>query len=276
MYDDIPSLFFYMRNRNSILLVVLFFIGPMKCSFGWGTIGHRVIAEIAENHLNKKAKRNIRNIIGKQKLAYWSNWADFIKSSPDSNLNSTSSWHYINTRANLSYEDFIKELENSPEENLYKSYKRLKKEAILNKSLGLEEKQQQLYFLVHLFSDLHQPMHVSRKEDQGGNKISVTFFDRKTNIHSVWDTNLVENEKYSYTEYARVLDIHPPKYYEKYYVPLEVMFYESHQLANEIYNSVENNKKLSYGYIYDYKYIMEECLYKAGIRLANELNEIYG
>lgn len=264
------------RRKGPVFLLMLLFIGQLQYSFAWGSIGHRVIAEIAENHLNKKAKRNIKKLIGDQKLAYWSNWADFIKSDPDSTLNSTGSWHFINTRPNLNFDEFVIELDNSPEDNLYKAYKRIKKEAMHEQEYSLVEKQQQLYFLIHLFGDLHQPMHVSRKEDQGGNRIPVTFFDRKTNIHRVWDTDLVENDKYSYTEYARVLDIHQPVYYEKYYVPLEQMLFESHQLANAIYDDVKDNTKLSYPYVYANKYIMEECLYKAGIRLAAELNQIYG
>lgn len=265
-----------MITGRSALLLLVVLIGHLKGVFAWGTIGHRVIAEIAENHLNKKAKRNIQNLIGDQKMAYWANWADFIKSDPDSALSSTGSWHFINTSPNLTFNEFVEELENSSEQNLYKAYKRIKQEASQKSNLSLVEQQQQLYFIIHLFADLHQPMHVSREEDQGGNKIPVTFFNRKTNIHSVWDSDLVENDKYSYTEYAQVLDIHPKRYYEKYYVPLEQMFYESHQLANLIYDSVNDNPKLSYDYIYAYKHIMEECLYKAGIRLAAELNEIYG
>ncbi|VTQ02562.1 S1/P1 Nuclease [Sphingobacterium daejeonense] len=81
----------------------------------------------------------------------------------------------------------------------------------MNKDLSLEERQRALYFMVHLLGDAHQPMHVSRAEDLGGNKISVTFFGRGSNIHRVWDSDLVDNEKWSYTEYARVLD------YEKHF-----------------------------------------------------------
>jgi len=72
------------------------------------------------------------------------------------------------------------------------------------------------------------------------------------------------------------LDIHDKNYYKKYNVSFEQALYETHQLANKIYADVELNANLSYTYIYEYKYIMEEALLKAGIRLANELNEIYG
>lgn len=264
------------KLRIVALLFALFFLGLQQQVYAWGMTGHRVIAEIAETHLSKKAKKNIEKIIGKQKIAYWSNWADFIKSDPDPVLSKTGSWHFVNSEANLSFEDFEVALETSPENNLYKSYLRIKKESKDPKELSLLQQQQNLYYLIHLFADAHQPMHVSRATDQGGNKIEVSFFGRKTNIHRVWDSDLVENEKYSFIEYAQVLDILPKRHYAKYACSFEQALYESHELANNIYENVAYNANLSYKYIYDYKYIMEECLLKAGIRLANELNEIYG
>ena len=262
--------------RLVALLLVLFTFGQQQQVFAWGMTGHRVISEIAEQHLSKKAKKNIEKIIGKQPIAYWSNWADFIKSDPDPALNKTGSWHFVNTQGNLSFEDFTATLKASPEDNLYKAYLRIKNETKGNKNLNPLQQQQNLYYLVHLFADAHQPMHVSRAEDLGGNKIEVSFFGRKTNIHRVWDSDLVDNEKYSYTEYARVLDIFNSNHYRQYQCSFEQALYESHELANKIYKDVEYNANLSYKYIYDYKYIMEECLLKAGIRLAYELNEIYG
>lgn len=242
----------------------------------WGMTGHRVIAEIAERHLNKKARKEIKKIIGNQKLAYWSNWADFIKSDPNPALNSTGTYHYINTSGNLSKANFVQELHASPEENFYKAYQRIRGEA-LQKDADLLTRQQQLYYIVHLLADAHQPMHVGRAEDLGGNKITVDFFGRKANIHRIWDSDLVDNEKYSYTEYADVLDIHPKSHYRPYLnSDLDQWLYESHQLANIIYAEVADNANLSYNYIYNNKYRMEEALLKAGLRLAKELNAIYG
>ncbi|MEI5985613.1 MULTISPECIES: S1/P1 nuclease [Sphingobacterium] len=257
------------------ILVFFMILTSSQDVMAWGMTGHRVIAEIAEKHLNRKAKRNIEKLIGHQKLAYWSNWADFIKSSPDTLINRTGSWHFLNTAGNLTYEQFLVALQNSPEENLYKAYNRVRKQ-VVNKELTLEQRQQAFYFLVHLLGDAHQPMHVSRAEDLGGNRISITFFGREGNIHRVWDSDLVDNEKWSYTEFARVLDYE--KYFYKQYTnsTLEEWLYESHKLANIIYDDVAKNNKLSYDYIFKFKSPMEECLLKAGLRLAKELNSIFG
>ena len=264
-----------MRNLCKLVFICFLALQHQYVS-AWGLTGHRVIAEIAENHLNKKAKKNIHKIIGNQKLAYWSNWADFIKSDPDPALNRTGSSHFVNTAANLNYDQFVQALGVSPEHNLYKTYKRIKAEA-QQKNGSLKDQQQNLYFLIHILGDAHQPMHVSRAEDLGGNKIEVDFFGKKSNIHRVWDSELVDGEQYSYTEYARVLDIYSPSYYKQYTTTgLEQWLFESHEIANAIYDDVAKNANLRYEYGYKYKYIMENCLLKAGIRLAHELNEIYG
>jgi len=63
------------------ILVFFMLLTQSHHVLAWGMTGHRVISEIAEQHLTRKAKRNIEKLIGHQKLAYWSNWADFIKSS---------------------------------------------------------------------------------------------------------------------------------------------------------------------------------------------------
>lgn len=261
---------FYMIVFGSLCL----FLQPFY-TLGWGTTGHRVISEIAERHLSKKAKKNIKAIIGNQKMAYWSNWADFIKSDPAPDLLQTHSWHYVNVPGNLSYEDFIDTLVQSSDQNLYKAYLRLRREAKGGKAT-LEEKRKQLYFILHLFADAHQPMHIGRKEDLGGNLVSVTYFGRKTNIHAVWDSALIDGEQYSYTEYADVLDIAPADYRRYSSGTFQDWMYEAYQLTNLIYADVAHNTSLSYGYMYKFKDALESCLLKAGLRLAKELNDIYG
>src|SRR5512132_306726 len=52
-----------------------------------------------------------------------------------------------------------------------------------------------LRFVTHLIGDIHQPLHASFAEDRGGNSVDVRFNGRKENLHSLWDTALVELEE---------------------------------------------------------------------------------
>jgi len=60
-----------------------------------------------------------------------------------------------------------------------------------------------LRFLIHFVGDLHQPLHATTNNDQGGNCVPVVFFDTAPqlrnpqtesyapNLHGVWDTNIL-------------------------------------------------------------------------------------
>ncbi|PWA79333.1 endonuclease 4 [Artemisia annua] len=50
-----------------------------------------------------------------------------------------------------------------------------------------------LMFLSHYIGDVHQPLHVSFTTDEGGNTITVRWYKRKTNLHHVWDSDIIES-----------------------------------------------------------------------------------
>ncbi len=261
---------------NKLKFIILFlFLMIWTETLAWGTTGHRVVAEIAENHLSCKAERQIKKIIGNQKLAYWANWPDFIKSNPDWKM--ADSWHYINFPGGMNRQQFDLALNNSSDENLYKRVLIIMDELKNNKDLSLEKKQENLYFLLHLIGDAHQPLHVGREEDLGGNKIEVEWFKNTTNIHSLWDSKLVDFQQYSYTEYAEVLDIQDKKFNKNLADGnLNDWLFDSYQKAEDIYANTKAGDKLWYNYNYDYVSTLEGQLLKGGLRLAKVLNEIFG
>ncbi|CAI5533702.1 unnamed protein product [Closterium sp. Naga37s-1] len=52
---------------------------------------------------------------------------------------------------------------------------------------------QALMFLAHFAGDIHQPLHVGFTSDLGGNRVHVTWFKRKTNLHAVWDSFIIDS-----------------------------------------------------------------------------------
>lgn len=255
------------------ILLFLMVFAPLL-AFCWGITGHRVVGEIAQRHLSAKAKKELKTLIGRETLALWANWADFIKSDTTHTWDHVSKWHYVNLPGNLGHDEFITSLKNLPGENLYTQIKVLSAQ-VKDKSLALQKRKEALWFLIHFIGDLHQPLHVGREENLGGNKINVTWFDKPTNLHSVWDNALVENQQYSYTEYARALDIANPLEVKAWqHASLEEWFYDSYILANKIYESVPADGKLSYKYNYIFKKDLDMQLLKGGVRLAHLLNEL--
>lgn len=261
-------------NSEMTKTIALFFflLAPAIC-FSWGVTGHRVVGEIAQRHLTKKAKKELQNLIGMESLSLWANWADFIKSDTTHTWDHVSKWHYVNLPGNLGKEDFLAALQNLKGENLYTQIKALTTE-LKDKSLTIEKRQIALRFLVHFVGDLHQPLHVGREEDLGGNRVKVSWFDKQTNLHTVWDSEIVEFQQYSYTEYACNLDIANEEEVKNWQQSsLEEWFYESYVLANKVYASVPADGKLGYKYNYIFKTDLDLQLLKGGLRLAKILNE---
>jgi hypothetical protein len=242
-------------------------------AFSWGVTGHRIIGEIAQQHLTKKAKKELLKLIGRETLAQWSNWPDFIKS--DSTWNHASPWHYVDLPGHMEKEKFIDELKKLPGKNLYTQIQAMMTE-LKDESLTVEKRRVALYFLIHLVGDLHQPLHVGRDEDAGGNKIVVYWFDKKTNLHTLWDSMLIDFQQYSYTEYANILNIADENEVRLWQsASLEDWFYESHVISDSIYDATPNESKLSYKYNYQFQKILDEQLLKAGVRLAALLNRSF-
>lgn len=256
---------------KKIIIATALFLGINEIS-AWGNTGHRIVAEIAENHLNGKAKRKLKKLIGKQKLAYWANWPDNVRNHHE--WKHTDTWHYVNIDPKSSQEEFINALKNNDKESIYTAIKELS-EKIKDKKISAQEKEYHLRFLVHFVGDMMQPMHTGRAEDLGGNLVKIKFFNRDTNLHSLWDSGLIDNTKYSYTEYTRVLDVKTKVEVKKIQSgTLEEWFYDSHQTANIIYNSVKQGENYSYDYQQEYNPILERQLLYAGLRLAKVLNEV--
>jgi len=162
----------------------------------WGATGHRTIGEIAEKHLTKKAKKQIEDILQGQGLAFVSTFGDEIKS--DHKYDKYYTWHYVNFPFDTKYENSQKDKKGDIVMGIEHCVNALK-----DPSTSQEDKVFYLKFLVHLIGDLHQPLHVGRKEDKGGNDIKVLWHYKKTNLHRVWDTDMIEFYNMSYTELSK-------------------------------------------------------------------------
>jgi nuclease S1 len=57
----------------------------------------------------------------------------------------------------------------------------------------VEERRVALRFVVHLVGDLHQPLHVGDNHDRGGNDTQVRWFNRGSNMHRVWDSDIIDH-----------------------------------------------------------------------------------
>jgi hypothetical protein len=253
-------------------LLCLFISLPLSSS-AWGMLGHRIVGQIAQSYLSGKARKGVASVLGSESLAMAANWADFIKS--DTAYKHIDSWHYINLPAGLEQQDVFDFLADSKEANVYN--KVLEMIVVLKeKQSTAEEKRMAMRLLIHFVGDLNQPMHTARKEDLGGNKVYVTWFGDRSNLHRIWDSDLIDYQQLSYTEYAEAVN-HPVKDQLAIWrrASLQDFVYGSYQACNIIYAKTALNDKLGYRYNYDFVDLLNVQLLKGGICLASILNEIY-
>jgi len=261
------------KKLATIAMVGLLAYLPIQAN-AWGMIGHRVVGEIADSYLKAKARKAIEGILGHESLAMSANWGDFIKS--DSAYNYMYNWHFVNLPGGLNKESVYNILETEKAPNLYNKIPELM--AILKKtSSTAAQKKLALRMLVHMAGDLCQPMHVAHKEDLGGNRVSVLWFNEKSNLHRVWDEQLIEYQQLSYTEYAKAIN-HPSavQLYNWKNTSLKDCVYESYLVCGKIYDNTKPDSKLSYRYNFEWVDTLNQQLLKGGIRLAQMLNDIYG
>lgn len=243
-------------------------------SIAWGTIGHRVCGQIAESYLTPKARASVHAILGNESIAIASNWADFIKSDPAYNY--LSSWHYIDLNKAYTYPELVEFLNHDTNIDAYTALYHLVSEL---KKKGLSKKEQllDLRMLIHIVEDAHQPMHVAHADDKGGNDFKVTWFNAPSNLHAVWDSQLIDYQQLSYAEYAAAINHTTPaklKQWQK--APVAKWLFESNQISETLYTEIKPGENLNYKYNFTHINTLNRQLLKAGVRLAGLLNELYG
>jgi hypothetical protein len=118
--------------------------------------------------------------------------------------------------------------------------------------------------------------------DRGGNGTKVKWFGQQTNLHSVFDSKMIDSaRKWSYSEWVEHLD-RTDKKFKKGVMrgTFEEWFMDTVDNAAEIYEYVERqgkeNPNLSYQFVYDFSPMLEQQLLLGGYRLAYVLNTIFG
>ncbi|MEO6583771.1 MAG: S1/P1 nuclease [Ferruginibacter sp.] len=239
----------------------------------WGVLGHRIVGEIADQYLSADAKKEIKILLGNESVAISSNWMDFIRS--DSTTRYLNNWHYLNLRPGLALNDYNQFINSDTTTNAYTKINWLAAQ-LKNKALPKDTRAMYLKFLIHLVGDVHQPLHVGRPDDQGGNRIRLTWFNDNVNLHQVWDEKLINFQQLSYTEYAKAINFTTKAQRLAWQQqPLRAWIWESYQHAENIYADVKADDKLGYYYNYKYISIVNEQLLKGGVRLAGLLNQIF-
>jgi hypothetical protein len=171
------------------------------------------VALIAERNLTPRALAMVKQILrdgpidpslsryckegGADPMADASTWADDIRTlRPE-----TAPWHYIDIPLGTSNWGIAKFC--APPESCVTQAITDQMAILRSPEIDLQKKADALRFLIHFVGDLHQPLHATTNNDQGGNCVPVAYFDAlpqlrnpetesyAPNLHAVWDVNIL-------------------------------------------------------------------------------------
>ncbi|KAG0491419.1 hypothetical protein HPP92_004817 [Vanilla planifolia] len=160
-------------------------------SHGWGTDGHYIVCQIAQQRLSDAAARAVNELLpdyAKGNLSSLCSWADHVKFM----YPWSSELHYIDIADDSCTYNYSRDCKDKSGVQ-----GRCVSGAIFNytsqlRTHGNYNLTQALLFLSHFMGDIHQPLHVAHTSDKGGNTIDVQWYHKKTVLHHVWDDSIID------------------------------------------------------------------------------------
>lgn len=248
------------------IVAVLLVVAPVV-SFAWGPVGHRAVGHIADQRISPQTREAIEDLLGRETLAEASLWADGIRS--EAKWRHTGPWHYVNIPDGERYDPAKRSRNGDILEALERFTALLRYEGS-----SRQDKIAALRFVAHFVADIHQPLHVGRASDRGGNEIELNWFGERSNLHRVWDSGLISRLELSPRGLVRALESRPSA---------EVVAWEQDEPLTWANESMAL-RSLVYGtpssrpgsaYLRQAGAVVEERLLQAGVRLASLLDAIF-
>lgn len=257
---------------------VLLLLSLPTPALAWGSEGHHIVADIAEQYLEPAAARQVRELLAIENattLAQVSTWADDIRPQRPE----TARWHFVDIPIHPpagTPAAYDAERDCPDGDCVVAAIERF--DAVLrDKAAAPRDRLEALKFVVHFVADVHQPLHCADDGDRGGNDIHVTFRGRRMNLHAVWDWGILA-PAVAGDERAYALRL------AKAITPSELDQWRSGTLADWANESYGIARRLIYGewphgpgtlpasYEATALPVVNEQLAKAGVRLAAVLN----
>jgi nuclease S1 len=258
--------------RLTVVLAVLAITASPAWS--WGNKAHRLVAKVAERHLTDEARNGVRDLLDPDEdMATASTWADEQKRQ----IKGSAPWHYVNVP--IDEEKYKAEFCDNCVVAKIQEFRDILKDRTQSRS----RRQVALRFVIHLVGDVHQPLHVGDNNDRGGNDTQVRFFNKGSNLHKVWDTDMIEWVGRNEDQWLQTLAQLDTEDNQKKCMKdgVENWATESLVAAKQAYQMpgcdrlIKSGDKLRNEYLDANLPTVRRRLYQAGLRLALVLNDAF-
>jgi hypothetical protein len=251
-------------KRYTLILLTFLTIFQTTTSFAWGKRGHALVAEVAFNYLDPATRKVLTEYLDGMTIQDAANWMDEIKS--DKTYDYLRKLHYINAERG-------QKITLNNEENIIGALTKTIEELKNYKALTKPEVKIKLCILFHLIGDLHQPLHVGYGEDKGGNNYQINFYGRGTNLHSFYDSGIIEYKNLTLPQCLKAKTYTKEELAQIEKIDVVEWANQSRSFLPTIYKT--NGAKINDSYVNENYIIIQEQIQKAGIRLASVLKDIF-
>lgn len=268
-----PPVYLPAIHLTALVLVTAIIAIPRPAE-AFGPSGHRVAGHIAERHLCPQTREWLKPLLGGLTLAEAGLWPDRIRDQPE--WLHTKPWHFINVEIG----EWVELAAKRDDDNVLAALARFERE-LRDARLPTRQRALALRFVIHFVVDIHQPLHVGLREDHGGNTIDVRMGHRASNLHAVWDAEVLRRpDGPAPVDWARQLEDPPPGVLARWQraTPLD-WARESLALRGQVYafpRPAQGPALLDAAYLDRARDIVDQRLLQAGIRLARRLDEALG
>jgi hypothetical protein len=246
-----------MKRMLSPFFVICFCLS-ISSVFAWGKKGHAIVAEIAFHYLDSTDKVKIMSYLQGMTIEDAANWMDEVKA--NAKYSYTASWHYINIPKGGLYVPTDKP-------NIVNALNATYDDLKTNQDLKGGEISLDLLILIHLTGDIQQPLNTGYTEDKGGHDYQVSFLGKSTNLHTVWDSEIVESAHISLDDCLKIAD-------QMKEIPVGNVVDWMNESRSLVANAYPSAHKINQAYVDARVPVIEKQLALAGIRLAAELHDI--
>lgn len=251
--------------RSAICLAALL---ATSSASAYGPQGHLIAGRVAAGFLCRSAAAEVGRLADGDTLDELGLWADRIRSNEAYAY--TATWHYMNVADG----DSVAAYRSPPEGDVLTAIESNFRILAEGSNATRAARAEALRLLTHFVVDLHQPLHVGRADDRGGNLIDVVVDGKQIDLHRFWDTEAITTTGLGVVQYARSISENVEAALDGATFDPQAWAAESLAYRERVY-AFDRDAALPAAYIENAQAITRERLILASARLAVTLNALF-